>query len=334
MIQKNRDKRNYVIGFLLILVLFMTVGFAAFNTLLTINGTASIASSWCVGFDNRNTSAYEVTKGVASGTNPTASMTYSGTACSSYYVPNSTLTANFYQPGDKVEYTLTIVNKSNMTAAIESIEVNGSSVTSNQTITDGNIIWKVYMPEDTTLASNATTTMKVSAEFQNTTNIGNMSSGESSSLTVGVNVVQDDGNGGMDITPSAFSGTLYAINTNEIYKDSSRLQDIGTTYNSCLATGKNVCLKYTLEDDVVIGSEVCFLYNSTEYCLVGADEGEAFSTNQSTLTTAFGSCNFEPMGFVCFSSPWHVSMDDNDDVLVTNDSWRCHVFGSGDSYCG
>ena len=88
-----------------------------------------------------------------------------------------------------MEYTLTIANKSSMTAAIESIEVNDSNVTSNQTITDGNIIWKVYMPESTTLASNATTTMVVSAEFQNATDISNLTTGGSSSLTVGINVV-------------------------------------------------------------------------------------------------------------------------------------------------
>ena len=144
--QNERDKRNYIIGGLLVLVMFMTIGFAAFRTALNINGTASITSNWCVGFDNRNTEAYQITKGVSAGTNPTGEISFSGTACSTNYVPNSTLTANFYQPGDKIEYTLTIANKSSMAAAIESIEVNDSSVTSNQTITDGNIRWKVYMP--------------------------------------------------------------------------------------------------------------------------------------------------------------------------------------------
>ena len=285
-----RDKRNYIIGTLLLLVLFMAVGFAAFRTVLTINGTASISSNWCVGFDNRNTSAYEITKGFSTGTNPSASISFSGTACSTNYVPNSTLTANFYQPGDKVEYTLTIANKSSMTAAIESIEVNGSSVTSNKTITDGNIIWKVYMPENTTLASNATTTMVVSAEFQNTSNISEMTSGGSSSLTVGINVVQDDGNGGF--TPTASAQTVYAINTNTITQGTSTFANIGTTYNSCAATGKNVCLRYTIDrtdNNKVTGSEVCFVYNSTEYCLTGADSGEAYSTNKTTLLSAFGS---------------------------------------------
>ena len=174
--QNARDKRNYIIIGLLLLVLFMTVGFAAFSTNLQINGTANISTNWCVGFDNTKTSTYEITKGKASGTNPTATMGYSGTACSTNYVPIANLGATFYQPGDKIEYTLTIANKGSIDAAIESITVDGTSVTSNQTITKGNIIWKVYMPESTTLpASTGTTTMVVSAEFQNHGSISRVS---------------------------------------------------------------------------------------------------------------------------------------------------------------
>ena len=65
----------------------MGVGYAAFSSLLTINGTANISNSWCVGFDNTMTSTMGVTKGVSSGTAPTGSMSYSGTACGSNLQP-------------------------------------------------------------------------------------------------------------------------------------------------------------------------------------------------------------------------------------------------------
>ena len=212
--KQKRDQRTILIVSLLVIVSIMVVGFAAFATNLTINGTANISSNWCVGFDNTKTTTYEITKGKSTGTRPTATIGYDGTTCSTNYVPIANLGAVFYQPGDKIEYTLTIANKGSVDAAIESIEVNGSSVTSNQTITNGNIIWKVYMPESTTLsATTGTTTMKVSAEFQNTTDISNLTTGGSSSLTVGINVVQDDGNGGMDITPAKFTGTIYRWNS-------------------------------------------------------------------------------------------------------------------------
>ena len=213
--QSTRDKRNYVIVGLLLLVLFMTVGFAAFSTSLQINGTAGISTNWCVGFDNTKTSTYEITKGKSTGTTPSATMGYDGTACSSTYVPIANLGATFYQPGDKVEYTLTIANKGSVDAAIESITVDGASVTSNQTKQKGNIIWKVYMPEEVVLSANTgTTTMVVSAEFQNTTDLTNYTLNESQTITIGVNAIQ--GNEGMNITPAKFTGTIYRWNSDSV----------------------------------------------------------------------------------------------------------------------
>ena len=244
--KQKRDQRTILIVSLLVISLIMVAGFAAFATNLTINGTANISSNWCVGFDNTKTDTYEITKGKSTGTSPSATMGYDGTTCSTNYVPIANLGAVFYQPGDKVEYTLTIANKGSVDAAIESIEVNGSSVTSNQTITDGNIIWKVYMPESTTLeASTGTTTMKVSAEFQNTTDISNLTTGGSSSLTVGINVVQ--GTSGMAITEPAFSGTgtIYRITSNEVQLGAPL--EGGTAHQYCDSNNYYRCAFNSLE---------------------------------------------------------------------------------------
>ena len=122
--KKVKDSKSMLIFVLLAITLIMVVGFAAFNTALQINGTANISTNWCVGFDNTKTNTYQITKGNSAGTNPTATMGYSGTACSNTYVPIANLGATFYQPGDKVEYTLTIANKGSIDAAIESITVD------------------------------------------------------------------------------------------------------------------------------------------------------------------------------------------------------------------
>ena len=122
-IRSERDKRNYIIVALCAILVVMGVGYAAFSSLLTINGTANISNSWCVGFDNTKTNTMRIEKGLSTGTEPTGTMTYSGTACESNLQPNSSLTAKFYQPGDQIEYTLTIVNKSSVTAAIKSINI-------------------------------------------------------------------------------------------------------------------------------------------------------------------------------------------------------------------
>ena len=201
------DRKNYVIMALCAILLVMSIGYAAFSSLLTINGTASVSDSFCVGFDNTKTNTYAPTAGISGGTLPTGSITYSGTACSTNYQPNSSLSATFKQPGDKIEYTLTIANKSTFTVAIESILVENQNVTSNTTITKGNIKYIVEMPLTTTLASNAETTMKITAMFQNNTDVTGQYSGESQTINVKINAQQGDS--GFTPTSSTFTGTIY-----------------------------------------------------------------------------------------------------------------------------
>ena len=87
-INSQRDKGNYLIIALCAILVVMGAGYAAFLSLLTINGTANFSNSWCVGFDSTMTSIMEVTKGVSTGTQLTGSMSYSGTTCGSNLQPN------------------------------------------------------------------------------------------------------------------------------------------------------------------------------------------------------------------------------------------------------
>ena len=212
-INSKRDKRTYLIIALCTILVIMGVGYAAFSQLLTINGTANISNSWCVGFDNTKTNALVPKAGITGATAPTGSMSYSGTACESTLQPASSLTAHFYQPGDEIEYTLTITNKSSVTAAIKSILVDNESVSSNTTKTKNNITYIVNMPEDTVLAPNASTTMKVIAKFQNETNVTGNVNGQTETIEVKINTEQDDGNGGMVVTEPKFTGTIYRWST-------------------------------------------------------------------------------------------------------------------------
>ena len=225
-IRSERDKRNYIIVALCAILVVMGVGYAAFSSLLTINGTANISNSWCVGFDNTKTNTMRIEKGLSTGTEPTGTMTYSGTACESNLQPNSSLTAKFYQPGDQIEYTLTIVNKSSVTAAIKSININNDeNVTSNWKHTDGNITYTVEMPDKTTLAVDETATMKVIAKFQNDTPVESGYTGETQTLTVSINTEQDDGNGGMvverPLTPSDIKDKAGTSCDGELTEDST-----------------------------------------------------------------------------------------------------------------
>ena len=218
----EKRKNNILIGVLLGVVVLMGIAYAAFASNLNITGTSSMSENWCIGFDSTRTSDYQATAGISGGTTPTGSMSFSGDSCGGNLKTTASLNASFKQPGDKVEYTLTIGNKGTLAAAIESINVDGDSVTSDTTITKGNIKYIIEMPESTSLAVNATTTMKVTAMFQNDTDISS-SANEEQTISIGVNAVQDDGNGGFTPTPSTFTGTIYRNNTNMLVN--------GLTYN-------------------------------------------------------------------------------------------------------
>ena len=196
---REKRKNNILIGVLLAGVVLMGIAYAAFSSNLNITGTGSVSSNWCIGFDSTKTNDYTAQAGISGGTTPTGSISFDGQVCASNFKTNASLNASFKQPGDKVEYTLTIGNKGTLAAAIESINVDNTSVTSDTTITKGNIKYIIEMPQSTSLAVNATTTMKVTAMFQNDTPVSS-SSNEQQTITIAINAVQDDGSGGMVVT--------------------------------------------------------------------------------------------------------------------------------------
>ena len=366
-IRSERDKRTYLIIALCAILVIMGVGYAAFSSLLTINGTANISNSWCVGFDNTKTNTMSITKGLSTGTTPTGSMSYSGTACGTNLVPTSSLVAHFYQPGDQIEYTLTITNKSTVTAAIKSILVDNESVTQNTTKNKDNITYIVEMPESTTLAPNASTTMKVTAKFQNETDVTGPYSGETKTIEVKINAEQDDGNDGMDITPATFTETIYRWSTTDLAnKGSSAASNYpitienltkGTdyiteedfpTYNSRVTElGKQYYLKHDIVDDEIINSYACLVYNNAEHCMKGADGGASFAANTYIIQDyqafynlgAYSNgtgCNFNSSNTYCNGGGvLQVYSDEDDYVYVIGSSpyEDCNVDSDGHSYC-
>ena len=358
------DRKNYVIIALCAILLVMSIGYAAFSSLLTINGTASLTDSFCVGFDNTKTNTYVPTSGITNGTLPTGSMNYSGTACSTNYQPNSNLTATFKQPGDKIEYTLTIANKSTFTVAIESLLVENQNVTSNTTITKGNIKYIVEMPLSTTLASNAETTMKVTAMFQNDTDVTGQYSGESQTLNVKINAEQGDS--GFTPTLASFTGTIYRwSNTTTLANKNSSAASTnpytianltkGTDYitendyptysarNTML--GKQYYLKHDIVNDEIINSYVCFVYNNAEHCMKGGDGGASYSANQQILRDfqAFNNlpdnanpgCTWDPSYSYCLGGGfYYVEAGSDGHVIVHGTSYAsCTVNYDSSSYC-
>ena len=341
-INSKRGQRNYIIVALCAVLVIMGVGYAAFSQMLTINGTANITNSWCVGFDNTKTNALVPKAGIIGATAPTGSMSYSGTACESTLQPASSLTAHFYQPGDEIEYTLTIVNKSSVTAAIKSILVDNESVKSNTTKTKNNITYIVNMPESTTLAPNASTTMKVIARFQNETNVTGNVNGQTETIEVKINTEQDDGNGGFQIANNESNNYIYAANHNRV-KINDPVSSIETYSNDYNTIEENVFLKYRIENEMIKEISACFIENNNLYCVKGADGGQSYEENITILQSAFpeqGVCKAdEDYEFTCHDneSDSYINPDlfSYGVIIVRHPEGFCQVGAdeNGDAYC-
>lgn len=149
----NRKNKNILIGGLAAIVLVMAVGYAAFATTLNINGTASITSSWHVGFDTTKTTAVAGTAGKTGATAPTGTISFTDDQ-------NATVNASLIQPGDTVVFTFTVKNTGNVAAKLGTPSLTVTSANSS-------IDFSVSNPASTSLAATTgTTTFTVTATFK------------------------------------------------------------------------------------------------------------------------------------------------------------------------
>ncbi|MBQ9011271.1 MAG: hypothetical protein IJ093_01320 [Bacilli bacterium] len=101
-----------------------------------------------------------------------------------------------------------------MDAVLDNIKVENEKITSTKTIKKKNVIFTVEMPKSLNLAANTgTTTMTVTAEFQNISDISNYTSSETQSINIELTATQNALAGG---TEESFTGTLYSKSTDSV----------------------------------------------------------------------------------------------------------------------
>ena len=105
--EKYMKTKKMIIITMCTLICIMAIGYAAFATQLTINGTASIESTWKILF----TKIEEVSK--TSGVTITNPPTASGTT--------ATFNVDLTSPGDKIVYKITVANQGSLDAVIDKI---------------------------------------------------------------------------------------------------------------------------------------------------------------------------------------------------------------------
>ena len=160
-------ERNILITGLLCIVLLMVVGYAAFNTLLKINGTSNITSNWNV----------EIT-GVST-KNIVGSASNNGTP--SFTNNSVTFKTNLESPGDSLEYEVTITNNGSLNAKVDKItlsDTNNPAIKfTSSGITEGDII-----------NAGSTGTLLVKVEFLNS--VSSDPNSKTTNLTVTLDYVQ------------------------------------------------------------------------------------------------------------------------------------------------
>ncbi|MBR3229856.1 MAG: hypothetical protein IKF91_03410, partial [Bacilli bacterium] len=149
------------------------------------------------------------------------------------------------------------------------------------------------------------------AKFQNETDVTGNVNGETQSIEVKINAEQDDGNGGMDITPvsNKFTGTIYRWNTTQATNGDSIVPVSGTKY--VLTDGTNEAGNFDTE-------EACTAQRNT---YLGQGMPESFTCQQKTGT--FGGVGEYTTDASTLNKTYYLKHDVVDDIITA--SYVCFV---------
>ncbi len=117
---EKKEKKNILIGALLVAIIAMAVGYAALAQQLTINGTAQVTSTWDVKF----TSISEGTPSNSTGVAPTASNKTPAVISGN---TTATFDVEFQTPGDTMEYDIIVTNNGSLDAKLANVVATASS---------------------------------------------------------------------------------------------------------------------------------------------------------------------------------------------------------------
>ena len=128
---KKANKKSRAIIVLIVLLLALAIGYAAFQTVLLVDGTATGANvTWDVHFTS-GTQLYEVTAAGAKGSavESTRGTVTLGTASTTgvSHSQTATVSVNLAYPGDEVLLETVIVNNGTLDAKLTGFDVTGAS---------------------------------------------------------------------------------------------------------------------------------------------------------------------------------------------------------------
>ena len=128
---RQRRKRKIVLAFLFILLVMMGIGYSAFSSNLRITGNTKITSNWDV----------EIT-GISA---PTINGSAEEESVPTYDKLSANINVNLYEPGDSVEYDVTISNLGTIDATLDNYTLGTSTdsmIVTFSNFTKGEILYK------------------------------------------------------------------------------------------------------------------------------------------------------------------------------------------------
>ena len=189
------------------LICIMAVGYAAFATQLTINGTANIESTWKVEFTNIAEGLK--TSGVTIKNPPTAKGT------------TATFDVDLTSPGNYIIYKITVTNNGTLNAII-------NDITASETGSDAIKFVIAGIKKGDKLASKASTTFNILINYNNS--VTSQPTITNNKLTVDINYVQDVG---QTITSEDVEVVTTVLGP-RILKDNTVRDNINTTFTAGL----------------------------------------------------------------------------------------------------
>jgi len=169
-------KRNIIIGSLCAVVLLMAVGYAAFQSVLKINGTSSISSNWDIKITSIDT------KNIVGEATNAKEPTGVGTL-------TATFDTNLVSPGDSLEYEITVTNSGSLNAVLEKITLTDTNNPAIKFTTSG-------LTEGSILAANGgTAVLTVKVEYVDIPEGQGQPDNTKSDLKVTLDYAQEGGNG-------------------------------------------------------------------------------------------------------------------------------------------
>ena len=184
----KKTKKNFVAIVLIVLLLALAVGYAAFSQTLPISGTANASGNWDIKFvADSETITNSIVEGTAANT---AEVAGDG--------KSMTVTVNLATPGDGANITVDITNAGNVDAVVKDFTVTGDSFSESATNTykNGPILVKVPTVADgDELAAGETKTFTFSVEWDSNETASLGPDGKTATFTITFDYEQKGVNG-------------------------------------------------------------------------------------------------------------------------------------------